>query len=170
MKENIDAHRPCNWLQNNLENMDTTPHGSHNGNVSPPPTKHIILHCSVVLVGRKKREDPQKKATYLRKSSELRDKRAYDYGATQDLLSEMPLVLYKKNNSSTFGTVYFLNQNNSAQLSKLIHLPAYEKTCNPVSRWYRTVHIPWLVASYEMHKARRWLNCNPMPQEHIMLT
>ena len=30
---------------------------------------------------------------------------------TQDLLSGMPLVLYK-NNSSVFGTVYYLNQDN----------------------------------------------------------
>ena len=66
--------------------MGTTPHGSHNGNVSPPPTKHIILHYSVVLVGQEKKEDPQKKATYLRVSSELRENRAYDYVATQDLL------------------------------------------------------------------------------------
>ena len=31
---------------------------------------------------------------------------------THDLLSRMPLVLVKKENSSAFGTVYYLNQNN----------------------------------------------------------
>ena len=52
-----------------------------------------------------------------------------------------------------------------AQLSKLIHLTACKKTKHSVSRWYRTVYIPWLVASYDTHKGKRWLNSNlPKPQ------
>ena len=30
-----------------------------------------------------------------------------------------------------------------------------------IIRWYRTVYIPWLVASYKTHKGKRWLNSNP---------
>ena len=30
-----------------------------------------------------------------------------------------------------------------------------------MSRWHRTVHIPWLVDSYDTHKGKRWLNSNP---------
>ena len=29
------------------------------------------------------------------------------------------------------------------------------------SLWYRTVYITWLVASYDTHKGKRWLNSNP---------
>ena len=32
--------------------------------------------------------------------------------ATQELLSGMPLVLLKKNNSSAYGTVYYMNRDN----------------------------------------------------------
>ena len=30
-----------------------------------------------------------------------------------------------------------------------------------ISQWYRTVYIPWLVTSYDMHKGKRRLNSNP---------
>ena len=49
----------------------------------------------------------------------------------------------------------------SAQLSKLICLTACKKAMHPISRWYRTVYIPWLVASYDTHKGKRWLNSIP---------
>ena len=49
----------------------------------------------------------------------------------------------------------------SAQLSKLVRLTACKKTNHTVSRWYRTVYIPWLVASYDTHKGKRWLNSDP---------
>ena len=48
----------------------------------------------------------------------------------------------------------------SAQLSKLICLTACKKTKHTVIRWYRTVYIPWLVASYDTHKGKRWMNSN----------
>ena len=35
------------------------------------------------------------------------------------------------------------------------------KTNHTVSRWHRTVYIPWLVASYDTHKGKRWLNSEP---------
>ena len=49
----------------------------------------------------------------------------------------------------------------SAQLSKLIRLTACKKAMHATSRWYRTVYIPWLVASYDTHMGKRWLNSNP---------
>ena len=49
----------------------------------------------------------------------------------------------------------------SAQLSKLIRLTECRKTQHPMSRWHRTVHIPWLVDSYDTEKGKRWLNSNP---------
>ena len=57
----------------------------------------------------------------------------------------------------------------STQLSKLIRLTACKKTKHTVSRWYRTVYIPWLVASYDTHKSKRWLNSNPPRPQWITL-
>ena len=53
----------------------------------------------------------------------------------------------------------------SAQLSKLIRLTACKKTKNAVSRWYRTVNILWLVASYDTHNCKCWLNSIPQATE-----
>ena len=59
----------------------------------------------------------------------------------------------------------------SAQLFKLIRLTACKKTKHTVSRWYRTVYIWWLVASYDTYKGKRWLNyVNPKPQGLFMKT
>ena len=44
---------------------------------------------------------------------------------------------------------------------KLICLTACKKAMHATSRWYRTVYIPWLVAFYNTHKGKRWLNSNP---------
>ena len=30
-----------------------------------------------------------------------------------------------------------------------------------ISKWYRTVYIPWLATSYDTHKGMRWLNSDP---------
>ena len=49
----------------------------------------------------------------------------------------------------------------SAQLSKFIRLTACKKDMHAIRRWYRTVHIPWLGATYDTHKGKRWLNSNP---------
>ena len=49
----------------------------------------------------------------------------------------------------------------SAQLSKLIRPTECRKTQHSMSRWHRTVHIPWLVDSHDTHKSKRWLNSNP---------
>ena len=76
----------------------------------PPPTKPIT---SVVLGGKEKKEEYAEPRTYGR---------GVGYwwigltavAVTRDLLSGMPLVLFlkKKKNSSAFGTVYYLNQDN----------------------------------------------------------
>ena len=50
----------------------------------------------------------------------------------------------------------------SAQLSKLIRLTACKKAMHVISRWYRTVYIPWLVDPYDTHKGKRWLNSDPI--------
>ena len=79
---------------------------------------------------------------------------------TQDLLSGMPLVL-KIKLIRLWNTILSEPGQPSAQLSKLICLTACKKAMHAISRWYRTVYIPWLVASYDTHKGKRWLNSNP---------
>ena len=71
---------------------------------------------------------------------------------TQDLLSWMPLVL-KIELIRLWNSILPEPGQPSAQLSKLIRLTAYKKAMHATSRWYRTVYIPWLVASYDTHEA-----------------
>ena len=51
------------------------------------------------------------------------------------------------------------------------HTPyCIQKTKHTVSRWYRTAYIRWLVASYDTHKGKRWLNSEPSkPQGDLSL-
>ena len=79
---------------------------------------------------------------------------------TQDLLSGMPLVL-KIELIRLWNSLLPEPGQPSAQLFKLIRLTACKKAMHAISRWYRTVYIPWLVASYDTHKGKRWLNSNP---------
>ena len=79
---------------------------------------------------------------------------------TQDLLSEMPLVL-KIELIRLWNSILPEPGQPSAQLSKLIRLTACKKAMHAISRWYRTVYIPWLVAFYDTHKGKRWRNSNP---------
>ena len=80
---------------------------------------------------------------------------------THDLLSGMTLVLLKKKIIRLSNSILPEPGQPSAQLSKLIRLTACKKTKHTVSRWYRTVYIRWLVASYDTHKGKRWLNSDP---------
>ena len=79
---------------------------------------------------------------------------------TQDLLSGMPLVL-KIELIHLWSSILPEPGQPSAQLSKLIRLTECKNAMHATSRWYRTVYIPWLVASYDTHKGRRWLNSEP---------
>ena len=82
--------------------------------------------------------------------------------ATQKLLSGMPLVLLKKKKLiRLWNSILPEPGQPSAQLSKLIRPTECRKTQHSMSRWHRTVHIPWLVDSYDTHKGKRWLNSNP---------
>ena len=81
---------------------------------------------------------------------------------THDLLSGMPFIPLKKRTHPLWNSILPEPGQPSAQLSKLIRLTTCKKT---VSRWYRTVYIRWLVASYDTHKGKRWLNSDlPKPQ------
>ena len=80
---------------------------------------------------------------------------------TQDLLSGMPLVLFKKDLIRLWNSILPDPGQPNPLLSKLILITAYKMTHNTVSRWYRTVHIPSLVASYDTHKGKRLQNSNP---------
>ena len=87
---------------------------------------------------------------------------------THDLLSGMPLVLLRKELFRLWNSILREPGQPSAQLSKLIRLTTCKKTEHTVSRWYRTVYIPWLVASYDTHKGKRWLNSDPpKPQRRL---
>ena len=79
---------------------------------------------------------------------------------TQDLLSGMPLAL-KIQHIRLLSSILPEPGQPSAQLSKLIRLTAGKKAMHATRRWYRTVYIPWLVASYDTHKGKRWLNSSP---------
>ena len=52
----------------------------------------------------------------------------------------------------------------SAQLSKFIRFTACKQAMHATSLWYKTVHIPWLVDSYDTQKGKRWVNSNPPNQ------
>ena len=84
-------------------------------------------------------------------------------GIPQDLFSGMPLVLLEK--ITHLPLKQYIPGPPSAQLSKLIRLNAWKKTKYRVSQWYRTVYIPWLVASYDTQKGKRLLNSNPQTTE-----
>ena len=135
---------------------------------SPPPCPN-----SVVLAGERKKgikkigkEEKKLKSTL----SQVLEGRGWVSGR-----SGLRLWLQLRNSSQ--GCRWFLkkrtHQNNSwnsilpepgqpsAQLSKLICPTEWRKTQHSKSRWHRTVHIPWLVYSYNTHKSKRWLNSNP---------
>ena len=126
----------------------------------PPPTKPITLpwQCGFSWGG--------KKEEYAKPHTEGRE---VNYGkmglttvaVTHDLLSGMPLVLLRKELIRLWNSILPEPGQPSAQLSKLIRLTACKETKHTVSRWYRTVYIPRLVASYDTHKGKRWLNSNP---------
>ena len=124
----------------------------------PPPTIPITLpRQRGFSVGGKKEE-------YAKPRTEGRE---VSYGkiwlttvaVTQDLLSGMPLVL-KIELISLWNSLLPEPGQPSVKLSNLIRLTACKKAMHALSRWYRTVYILWLVASYDTHKGKR-LNSNP---------
>ena len=78
---------------------------------------------------------------------------------THDLRSGMPLVL-EIEFIHLWNSILPEPGQPSAQLSKLIRFTACKKAMHAIGRWYKTVYIPWLVASYDTHKGKRWLNSN----------
>ena len=76
---------------------------------------------------------------------------------TQDLLSVMPLVL-KIELIRLWSSILPEPGQPSAQLSKLIRLTACKNAMHATGIG---VYIPWLVASYDTHKGKRWLNSEP---------
>ena len=117
----------------------------------PPPTIPITLPWQRGFSGGEKKEEYAKPRTEGREVS---------YGkiglttvaVTQDLLSRMPLVLIKIELIRLWNCLLPEPGQPSSQLSKLIRLTACKKAMHAISRWYRTVYIPWLVASYDTHK------------------
>ena len=113
----------------------------------------------MVLAGERKKEEYAKPRTEGREVS---------YGkigpttvaVTQDLLSGMLLVL-RIELIRHWNSILPEPGQPSAELFKLIRLTACKKAMHATSRWYRTVYIPWLVASNDTHKGKRWLNSNP---------
>ena len=128
----------------------------------PPPKIPITLPWQSGFSGEGKKEE------YAKPRTEGREGREVSYGkiglttvaVTRDLLSRMPLVL-KIELVCLWNSLLPEPGEPSAQLSKLIHLTACKKAMHAISRWYRTVYIPWLVTSYDTHKSKRWLNSNP---------
>ena len=98
---------------------------------------------------------------YLRERNELREDRAYDCGCNSWSPLRDAVGSFRKELVRLWNSILPEPGQPSAQLSKLMHLTACKKTKHTVSRWYMTVYIPWLVASYDMHKGKRWLNSDP---------
>ena len=73
----------------------------------------------------------------------------------------MPLVLLRKEPIRLWNSTLPEPGQHSTQLSKLICLTVCRKTKHTLSRWYRTVYIPWLAAFYDTHKGKCWLNSDP---------
>ena len=79
----------------------------------------------------------------------------------------MLLVLLRKELICLWDSIFPEPGQPSAQLSKLIRLTACKKTKHAVSRWYRTVYIPWLVASYDTHKGKHWQYSKPLKPQGL---
>ena len=131
----------------------------------PPPTKPITLPWQRGFSGEGKKEEYAKPRTWGRGVS-------YDkiglttVAVTHDLLSGMPLVLVKKKELiRLWNSISPEPGQPSDQLSKLIRLTACKNTKHTVSRWYSTVYIRWLVASYDTYHSKHWLNSDP-PKPH----
>ena len=77
------------------------------------------------------------------------------------MISSQGCIFFKKELICLWNSILPEPGPPSAKLSKLIRLTAFKKTKHSVSRWYRTVYILWLVASYDTHKGKRWLNSDP---------
>ena len=94
--------------------------------------------------------------------------RAYDYGCNLGTPLRDAVGSLRKELIRLWNSILPEPGQPSAQLSKLIRLTTCKKTEHTVSRWYRTVYIPWLVASYDTHKGKRWLNSDsPKPQGEL---
>ena len=130
----------------------------------PPTTKPIALPRQRGFSRGGKQEEYAKPRTEGREMS---------YGkiglttvaVTHDLLSGMPLVVLRKELISlwNFGTLYYLNQDNPVPNCSNSYA-----SLNAISRWYRIVYIHWLVASYDTHKNKHWLNSDPSTHKGII--
>ena len=117
----------------------------------PPPTKPITLPWQRDFSGGGKKEEYVKPRT---EGSEVSYRKIglTTVAVTQDLLPGMPLVL-KLELIRLWNSILPEPGQPSVQLSKLIRLTAWKKAMHAISRWYRTVYIPWLVASYDSTRA-----------------
>ena len=125
----------------------------------PPPTKPITVPWPRGFSGGGKKEECAKPRTEGREVSYWKNWLT-TVAVTQDLLSGIPLVL-KIELIRLWNSILPEPEQPSAQLSKLMRLTACKKAMHARSRFYRTVYIPCLVASYDTHKGKRWLISNP---------
>ena len=125
----------------------------------PPPTKQIALPWQRGFSGGGKKEEYAK--PHLGRGVSYGKIGLTTVAVTHDLLSGMQLVLLRKELIRLWNSILPEPGQPSAKLSKLICLTACKKTKHTVSRWYRTIYITCLVASYDTHKGKRWLNPDP---------
>ena len=93
--------------------------------------------------------------------AELLEDRAYDYGCNSGTPLRDAVGSLKKKELIRLWNSILPEPGQPCQLSKLIRSTECRKTLRSMSRWHRTVRIPWLVDSYDTHKGKRWLNSNP---------
>ena len=92
--------------------------------------------------------------------------RAYDCGCNSRSPLRDAVGSLKKELIRLYNSILPETGQPSSQLSELIRLTACKKAMHAIRRSYRTVYIPWFVASYDTQKSKRWLFCFPQNQEH----
>ena len=83
---------------------------------------------------------------------------------TEYLFSLMPVVFFTKEIILIWYIILPELRQPSAQLSKLLRSITIRMIQHTMSRWHWTVHIPWLVTSYDTHKAKHLGILLPKPQ------
>ena len=87
--------------------------------------------------------------------------RAYDCGCNSGSPLRDAVGSLKKELIRLWNSILLEPGQPSTQLSELLRLTACKKALHAISQWYRTVYVPWLVASYNTPKGKRWLNSDP---------
>ena len=123
----------------------------------PPPKNPQPCPDSMVLAGEERKTS--KLSHVLKGRSELREDRAYDCGCNSWSPLRDAVGSFKKITHPPLEQ--YITWTRTTQCPTVqTHTPHCMQE-DTVRQWFRTVYIPWLVASYDTHKGKRWLNSKP---------